>query len=161
MSTNSAPADNAPATQPVHWDLHYNVHLGSTWSRFMAGLVDQKILANACTTCNRVFVPPQAYCESCFEPVEKWLELPPEGTLEVFTVAWLGFTGGPKPPYAIGGIRLDGASTLLMHWVVGLDFEDAAGVRAQLPSGSRVRAVWAPERTGQILDIAHFEPAGS
>jgi uncharacterized protein len=149
---------NAPTTQPVHWDLRYDVHLGATWSRFMAGLRDQRILANRCTTCARVFVPPQAYCESCFEPTGEWLELAPEGTVEVFTVAWLGFKGGPKPPYIIGGIRLDGASTLLMHRIVGVDLSDPAKVRDGLPTGSRVRAVWSDERSGQILDIAHFEP---
>lgn len=147
-----------PATQPVHWDLHYDIHLGETWSRFMDGLREQRILANECGSCSRVFVPPQAYCESCFEPVTTWRELPPEGVLEVFTVAWHGFRGGPTPPYAIGGIRLDGASTLLMHWVVGAEFSDTGDVRAALPFGTRVRAVWSPERTGQILDIAHFEP---
>lgn len=149
---------DAPVTQSVHWDLHYDIHLGATWSRFMAGLRDRTILANKCSTCDRVFVPPQAYCESCFEPTAEWLELPAEGTLEVFTVAWLGFRGGPKPPYAIGGIRLDGASTLLMHWIVGVNFDDPTSVQSQLPIGTRVRAVWAEERSGQILDIAHFEP---
>ncbi len=49
--------------------------------------------------------------------------------------------------------------TLLMHYVSGLDFSDPAGIRAQLPRGSRVRAVWTEERSGQILDIAYFEPA--
>lgn len=150
-----------PITQAVRWDLTYDIHLGQTWSRFMAGLQDRRITATRCDACARVFVPPQAYCESCFEPATEWLDLPPEGTLEVFTVAWHGFTGGPTPPYAIGGIRLDGASTLLMHWVVGVDFDDPATVQTQLPLGTRVRAVWAPERTGQILDIAHFEPVGS
>lgn len=148
----------ASTTQPVHWDLHYDVHLGATWSRFMNSLKEQRILANKCPACDRVFVPPQAYCESCYQRTEDWIELAPEGVLEVFTVAWLGFRGGPKPPYAIGGIRLDGASTLLMHWVVGLDLEDLSAGGAQPLSGSRVRAVWAEERTGQILDIAHFEP---
>lgn len=148
-----------PTTQAVAWDLHYDIHLGATWSRFMQGLQDRQILANRCPACERVFVPPQAYCESCFERTDTWLELPQEGTLEVFTVAWHGFTGGPPAPYAIGGIRLDGASTLLMHWIVGVDFTDPSTVNAQLPTGTRVRAVWAEERSGQILDIAHFEPA--
>lgn len=149
-----------PATQAVHWDLHYDVHLGATWSQFMDGLRQQKILANGCTACARVFVPPQAYCESCHEPTGEWRELPAAGTLEVYTVAWHGFTGGPNPPYAIGGIRLDGASTLLMHWIVGPDFQPGADVRGTLPFGTRVRAVWAPQRTGGILDIAYFEPVG-
>lgn len=147
-----------PATQAVHWDLHYDIHLGQTWSRFMDGLRDGKILANECTACSRTFVPPQDYCESCFEATKDWRELSGEGTLEVFTVAWHGFTGGPKPPYAIGGVRLDGASTLLMHWITGVDFAPGVDVREALSFGTRVRAVWAPERTGSILDIAYFEP---
>jgi uncharacterized OB-fold protein len=144
-------------TQRVHWDLDYDVHLGRTWGRFMEGLTQQKILANSCPECSRVFVPPQAYCESCFVATEAWQELPPEGAVEVFTVAWQGYRGGPTPPYAIAGIRLDGASTLLMHYVNGLDLSDPSAVRAQLPPGTRVKAVWAQERSGQILDIAHFE----
>ncbi|MEU1953437.1 Zn-ribbon domain-containing OB-fold protein [Nocardia rhamnosiphila] len=147
-----------PITQSVHWDLHYDIHLGRTWGRFMEGLKEGRIWATRCAGCARVFVPPQAYCESCFEPIDKWQELGTEGTLEVFSVAWHGFTGGPTPPYAIGGIRLDGASTLLMHWIVGIDFDDPATVHKQLPLGTRVQAVWATERTGQILDITHFEP---
>ncbi|MCE3551127.1 Zn-ribbon domain-containing OB-fold protein [Pseudonocardia sp. RS11V-5] len=144
-------------TQRVHWDLNYDVHLGATWGRFMQGLTEQKILANKCPECSRVFVPPQAYCESCFVKTDEWLELPPEGVVEAFTVAWLGFRGGPKPPYAIAGIRLDGASTLLMHYVGGLDLGNPNTIREQIGPGTRVRAVWAEERTGQILDIAHFE----
>ncbi|MFE3188467.1 Zn-ribbon domain-containing OB-fold protein [Nocardia sp. NPDC059240] len=143
-------------TQRVHWDLNYDIHLGATWGRFMAGLTEQKILANKCPDCARVFVPPQAYCESCFVRTDEWLELPSEGVVEAFTVAWQSFRGGPTPPYAIAGIRLDGASTLLMHYVHGLDLSDPNAVRAQLPVGTRVGAVWAEERTGQILDIAHF-----
>lgn len=150
-------SSHGPRTQPVHWDLHYDIHLGATWSRFMQGLTEQRILANRCPECARVFVPPQAYCEACFVRTDEWCELPPEGRVEAFTVAWQGFRGGPTPPYAIAGIRLDGASTLLMHYVSGLDLTDPAGVRDQLPYGARVRAVWAPERTGQILDIAYFE----
>ncbi|SDU79251.1 Zn-ribbon domain-containing OB-fold protein [Gordonia westfalica] len=144
-------------TQRVHWDLDYDVHLGRTWGRFMQGLTEKKILANTCPECDRVFVPPQAYCEACFVATDEWRELPLEGEVEVFTVAWQSFRGGPTPPYAIAGIRLDGASTLLMHYVSGLDLTDPAGVSEQLTPGTRVRAVWADERTGQILDIAHFE----
>lgn len=145
-------------TQHVHWDLDYDIHLGETWGRFMNGLKEKKIYANTGGS-SKVYVPPMAYCEESFRPNDTWVELPGEGVLEVFTVVWQGFRGGPQTPYAIGGIRLDGADTLLMHYVVGLDFTDPAGIRSQLPKGSRVRAVWAEERSGQILDIAYFEPA--
>lgn len=149
--------DGSITTQRVHWDLNYDIHLGATWGRFMTGLVERKILASRCAECGRVFVPPQAYCESCFVRSGEWLELPPEGAVEAFTVAWQSFRGGPKPPYAIAGIRLDGASTLLMHYVRGLDLSTPGSVQDQLPPGSRVRAVWSERRTGQILDISHFE----
>ncbi len=145
-------------TQHVHWDLDYDIHLGETWGRFMNGLKEKKIYANTGGS-TKVYVPPMAYCEESFRPNDTWVELSGEGVLEVFTVVWQGFRGGPKTPYAIGGIRLDGADTLLMHYVSGLDFSDPAGIHAQLPKGSRVRAVWAEERSGQILDIAYFEPA--
>lgn len=150
---------STPATQQVHWDLTYDIHLGRTWGRFMAGLQQRQVLANRCPDCARTFVPPQAYCEACFVRTDEWLELPAEGVVEAFTVAWQGFRGGPQPPYAIAAIRLDGADTLLMHYVQGLDLSDPDAVRGQLPAGTRVRAVWSAERTGQILDIAHFEKA--
>lgn len=153
----SADAPGAgPVTQAVHWDLHYDVHLGATWGRFMQGLRERTILGNRCPECARTFVPPQAYCESCFVRTAQWVQLAPEGVVEAFTVAWQGFRGGPPAPYAIAGIRLDGASTLLMHYVQGLDLSDPAAIGDQLPPGTRVRAVWAEERSGQILDIAHF-----
>lgn len=155
MTTTEGPGESAvPTTEAVHWDLHYDIHLGATWSRFMVGLRQQQILATRCEGCGRVYVPPQAYCESCFTRADTWLTLPEEGTIEAFTVAYVGFTGGPTPPYAIAGIRLDGANTLLMHWLSGVDLTDAVPDL----TGTRVRAVWAPERTGRILDIAHFEP---
>ncbi|MFF0243134.1 Zn-ribbon domain-containing OB-fold protein [Rhodococcus sp. D-6] len=159
MSETTSTIDQAVTTTPVHWDLDYDIHLGQTWGRFMQGLREKKILANTGAKSTKVYVPPQAYCEDSFERNDEWVELSGEGDLVVYTVVWQGFRGGPKAPYAIGGIRLDGADTLLMHYIVGLDFSDPAGIRAQLPSGSRVRAVWAEERTGQILDISHFEPA--
>ena len=149
---------NTPVTQTVRWDLTYEIHLGSTWRRFMEGLREQRILANRCPECKRTFVPPQAYCESCYIRTNDWIELPPTGSLEVFTVVQHGFTGGPTPPYAVGGIRLDGADTLLIHLIAGLGSHDPATLRSRLPNGDRVKAVWAAERVGHILDINHFGP---
>lgn len=151
------PDTGSPFTQRVHWDLDYDIHLGQTWGRFMRGLQEQRILANRCPECSRTFVPPQAYCEACFVRTDQWLDLAPVGTVEAFTVAWQSFRGGPPPPYAIAAIRLAGADTLLMHYVGGLDYSDPDAVRGQLPAGTPVRAVWSEQRSGQILDIAHFE----
>ena len=156
MSTQSDARPATPTSEEVRWDLTFDIHLGATWGRFMAGLIDRTIYGTACGTCRRTSVPPQAYCESCFEPTDEWVELAQEGTIEAFTIAQLGFTGGPKPPYAIAGIRLDGADTLLMHWLSGFDLGDGGAGHDLV--GRRVRAVWADDRSGRILDIAHFVP---
>ncbi|SEA61959.1 MULTISPECIES: Zn-ribbon domain-containing OB-fold protein [unclassified Mycobacterium] len=147
-----------PALQHVRWEIDYDIHLGATWGRFMDGLREQRLLANRCPSCQRTFVPPQSFCEACFERTDEWLELDPVGEVETFTVVQQGFRGGPKPPYAVAAIRIDCASTMLMHFLGGIDLSDPAKVRDQLPEGRRVQAVWASERAGSILDIAHFAP---
>ena len=73
-------------------------------------------------------------------------ELTPEGVIEACTVAH-HLPGAP----AFGLIRLDGTSHALLHRL-----GDGA---ESLGPGARVRAVWRKERTGSILDIAHFAPA--
>lgn len=143
------------ATQHVHWDLDYEITLGATWSRFMDGLRDKRILGTRCARCERTFVPAQAFCEDCFEPASAWVELPDRGVLELHTVVRQGFVGGPAVPYAIGAIRLEGASTLLFHRLSGADLGDGSDASA-LAAGTPVRAVWASQRTGTILDIESF-----
>ncbi len=50
------------------------------------------------------------------------------------------------PVFAL--IRIDGASNVMLHRIAG----------QEVPApGQRVRAVWASERSGSILDIEHFE----
>lgn len=70
-------------------------------------------------------------------------ELVAEGVVEAVTVAH----HRPDSP-CYGLIRIDGASHAMLH---RLDFP--------LAVGSRVRAVWAPQRTGAITDILHFTAA--
>jgi uncharacterized OB-fold protein len=140
----------------VHWELDYKVRLGRAWSRFMRGLQEQKLLGSRCATCERVYVPPQSYCESCFVAIDDWLEVEPVGTLRTSTIVYQGFDGGPEAPYAVGAIELDGADSLLMHFIGGVDLGSQDEARAALRSGARVHAVWADERVGAITDIEHF-----
>lgn len=145
-------------THDVTWHIDYRIHLGEAWSRFFHGLVAGEIRATVCDSCNRTFVPPQSYCEHCFEPIDKWATVADVGTLHVATIVYRGFEGGPTPPYAVAGIQLDGADTLLMHHIGGIDLSDADAARAKLRRGLRVKAVWADERKGSIMDILHFVP---
>ena len=83
-------------THDVTWHIDYRIHLGETWSRFFHGLVAGEIRATVCTSCDRTFVPPQSFCEHCFEPVEKWTTVSTKGTLQVATIVYRGFEGGPR-----------------------------------------------------------------
>lgn len=140
----------------VYWNLHYRVRLGQAWSRFMRGLQDQKLLGSRCDACARTYVPPQQYCESCFAPITEWIELDPVGALHTSTIVYQGFEGGPSAPYAVGAIKIDGADSLFLHFLGGVDLSDQASARAQLKSGTRVHAVWAENREAAITDIEHF-----
>jgi uncharacterized OB-fold protein len=141
----------------VQWKLDYKVRLGKAWSRFMRGLQNEELLGTRCPSCERTYVPPQSFCESCFVAIDEWLALEPVGTLRASTIVYQGFEGGPEAPYAVGAIEIDGTNTLLMHFVGGIDLTDQTAARARLRDGTRVRAVWAADRSAAITDIEHFE----
>jgi uncharacterized protein len=141
---------------PVNWNLEYRLRVGKAWSRFMRGLAKRQLLASRCPQCARIYVPPKSYCETCFVPIEEWTELEPVGTLHAATIVYQGFEGGPKAPYAVGAILVDGADTMLMHFVSGVDLSVPDTARAALRVGTRVRAVWSDTSTESITDIASF-----
>lgn len=142
--------------QDVKWHLDYQVHVGRTWGRFLEGLRNGQILGTQCAGCDRVRVPAQSYCENCFREVTDWVELPDEGTLQAHTISYHEFQGSPPAPYALGAIQLDGATTVLMHQIGEIDLSSAEAARQRLRRGSRVKAVWAEDRKGHILDIQYF-----
>ena len=143
--------------QDINWKLDYKVRLGRAWSRFMRGLQDRTLLASHCTSCDRTYVPPQSYCESCYASIDEWHPVDPVGRLRAATIVYQGFEGSPEAPYAVGAINIDGTDSLLMHFVGGLDLSDSDTARRALHDGARVRAVWADERSAAITDIRHFE----
>jgi uncharacterized OB-fold protein len=61
-------------------------------------------------------------------------------------------------PFISAQIRLDGSDSGFIHQVAGIDLNDFDRVRETVKLGGRVRAVWNPEKRGNILDIAYFEP---
>jgi uncharacterized protein len=148
-----------PLYHDVHWEIDYRVRLGKAWSRFMRGLQQRELWASTCASCDRTFVPPQSYCEFCFQAIDEWSQLEPVGTLRASTIVYQGFTGGPRAPYAVGAIEIDGTTSLLMHFIGGVDLTDPDAARKSLSAGLRVKAVWAEDRTAAITDIRHFVPA--
>lgn len=129
---------------------------GVAGEAFFRALKDRgEFLASRCEGCHITYCPPRLFCERCFAELSPDATAGPEGTLESFTVGYAGVEGEPlDEPVTLGLVRLDGADTVLMHFLVDL------GDRP-LEMGIRVRAVLQPKakRAGSILDVKGFRPA--
>lgn len=128
---------------------------GDTGTKFFVSLRDdKKILALRCNSCAKVFIPPRKVCPDCFTDTGEWVEVSDEGTLLVFSVARRQFASIPKEkkvPVIFGLIKLDGATTALLHYLDEIKPED-------VEIGMRVKAVFAEDPKGNIHDISHFKP---
>ena len=145
----------APGAVEAAFDGRYRWDPGAAMGRFLDGLAEGTLLATVCPSCARTLVPPRAFCERCFRPIDDWVVVPDVGVVETYSrchVSWdMHELDEPRYPAVI---RLDGTSEGgFLHLLGGLDAEPTIGMR--------VAAVWRPpdERIGSILDIAWFGPA--
>ncbi len=122
---------------------------------FFKALKDRgELVGTRCQPCKQVYVPARAFCERCFAELTEQVTVKPEGALASFTFSHYDRDGRrTEAPQALALVRLDGATTVLLHRL--LRVADPARVRI----GARVRAVLKPKpkRTGSILDIEGFE----
>lgn len=121
---------------------------------FFSALKDKgQLVATRCQPCKQVYLPARAFCERCFAELTEKVTVKPEGTLSSFTFSTRDRDGQPlAAPEALALVRLDGATTLLLHRL--LNVADPSGIRI----GARVKVVIKPkaQRTGSILDIEGF-----
>ncbi len=100
-------------------------------------------------------MPARIFCESCFERLESnYVPVAKTGVVQTFTLSYETYDEQPKEtPTIVAAIALDGADTVLMHWLGEVDIDDCA-------IGMPVEAVFAPkaQRTGSILDVKYFRP---
>ena len=154
-SETLAPAERI--TIPGVWDFEYNYFAGDTASRFFNLLRnDGKIFGTKCPSCARVLVPARSYCDACFVATDEWVEVGPEGVLDIFSIVGTQFPGLPPPPFVMGYITLDGADTALLNHVTGIDLSNIDKAAFRLMERPRVRAKFKEEREGRITDF-HFE----
>lgn len=139
------------------WDLSYRHALGGTVQAFFKGLAEGRLLGRACPKCERVLVPPRAFCDRCYVNTEEWREVGPEGTIEMFTVVYEPFRGLPEPPYALAYVRPANADTALLGYVHNVPLEDVAVATRTLAIGTQVMTRFATQPTGTALDY-WFEP---
>jgi uncharacterized OB-fold protein len=132
----------------------YAWQAGETASRFLLSLREEKrFLGKKCSKCAKVLVPPRKNCPYCFVSTGDWVDVSDEGVVETFTIVRRDTGILPmEPPFAYAVIRLDGADTGLVHLLGEVE-------PGRIREGMRVKAVFAEERTGKMLDIAYFKPA--
>jgi uncharacterized OB-fold protein len=139
---------------PSRIRLPYTWHVGKVGSRFYQEIKDNcKIWGIKCTKCEWVFVPPRETCPRCYCDMREWVELSDTGTLLTYTVTRYSVPGiqPQKPPFALGIIKLDGASSGLVHLLGEVSLND-------ISVGMRVKAVFREARRGDYLDINYFKP---
>ncbi len=133
-------------------EYNYKRSLGPVLGRFFTGLRDGRI-EGVKTRTGRTLMPPAEYDPATGDATtDEWVEVGPGGVVESW--AWVSEPRRSHPldhPFAYALVKLDGADSALLH-VVEVDSE------SRMQTGMRVRAKWADERIGQIIDIASFVP---
>ncbi|WP_324792562.1 OB-fold domain-containing protein [Streptomyces cyaneofuscatus] len=136
---------------PLVVEFPFTRSLGPVQSAFLTGLRERTVLGVRADD-GTVLVPPVEYDPVTAGELRELVEVAATGT--VTTWAWNPSPRRDQPletPFAWVLVRLDGASTALLHAL------DAPGPDA-VHTGMRVRIRWAATRTGAITDIACFEP---
>ena len=144
-------------TIPGYWNFEYRYFAGRTASRFFTELRDhRRIMGTRSAKDGRVLVPARSFSDADYEATTEWVETGPGGVLEVFTIVGTKFPGLPDPPFVVGYVTLDGASTSILNHVAGLELSDLNKAAERLMRRPRVKAVFKEQREGRITDF-HFE----
>jgi len=127
---------------------------GVAMSRFLVELKNGRIMGTKCLGCRRVMLPPRMFCELCYMPTDKWVELKDRGSVRTFCITRVKWDASRvEEPFLPIVVELDGGKrgTALMHVVKGLE-------PSEMKVGLRVKALWKPpeERIGAITDIGNF-----
>jgi uncharacterized protein len=129
----------------------YQRSLGPVTGAFMTALTEKRILGSPCR--DAVLVPPMEWDPASGAALtDPLIEVGPAGTVESWT--WVPVPSVQHPldrPFAFAYIRLDGATTPLLHAV-------DVGSSSEMSNGMRVAPRWRGTRIGHITDIYCFVP---
>lgn len=127
----------------------YKRSLGPVIGTFMTALTEKRILG--IRNGEAVLVPPSEWDPATGAALAAdFVEVGPAGTVEAWT--WVPAPSEQHPldrPFAFAFIRLDGATTPLLHAV-------DAGSASAMADGARVAPRWRGTRVGRLDDIACF-----
>ncbi len=140
---------------------------GPVMGKFLSALKEKKILAIKCPVCGRLQLPPREVCAVCRVRNDEWVEIGPKGEMRMMEYSYYAspdpLTGESREtPYGAAGILLDGCKGEEVFWhLIRPDQLDKVKMGmvmdGQVTRGSRLRPVWAENRTGNIEDIKYFE----
>ncbi len=141
----------ASLTAPHRLAYTYKRSLGPVLSKFFTGLRDKQLFGIRRAD-GSVLMPPKEYDPETGDALSELVRVADAGV--VTSWAWVHAPRARQPlprPFAYALIRLDGASTSMLHVV-------DAGSESRMKTGMRVRARWAEQTTGAIGDITAFVP---
>ena len=108
--------------QPYHIDY---IHSYGQDTPFFAGLANKKLLGSKCSGCGYVMATPKGNCIECGAHTD-WIEFKQEAKLHAFTVCHFGAEAFlPECPFILGLVELEGANTLFLTRILGLDTKEA------------------------------------
>jgi uncharacterized OB-fold protein len=130
---------------------------GPVMGKFLNAFKEKRILANKCTQCGRLQLPPREICAECRVRVTEWVEVGPEGVIATPDITYYAspdpLTGETREtPYISAHFLLKGCKDheTLWHELKMTDFD-------KVKRGAKVRPVWSEKRVGAITDIQYFE----
>lgn len=129
----------------------YRRSVGPVIGTFLAGLKEERILGSR-TASGAVLVPASEFDPATGDTLTEMCDVSDAGTVTSWT--WVAEPRAKHPlqkAFAWGLIRLDGASTSMLHAI-------DAGEASRMATGMRVKARWREQRTGMITDIECFVP---
>jgi uncharacterized OB-fold protein len=157
MTTHSATditVTEEPAFYEQTWDLSYRHALGTTVGGFLNGLREKRLLGRRCPTCARVLFPARSFCDRDHVATTDWIEVAPQGVLEMFTIVYEAFPGmRVPPPYVLAYALLDGADTAIVGYLKSIDLIDASAAAAQLQGKPRVVVKFTEKPVGEVTDF--------
>jgi len=139
---------------PSEWNLSWKYAAGEVGNKYIAELRDNaRIFATRCIKCNRIFLPPQAYCERCFIWIkDNWVELQPKATLKAFTIVTEAFGGHKEPPFVMGYFKVDKADTNIPNFLENVDLSNIEEARKKIKVGMPIDMIFKEHRVGNEQD---------
>jgi len=147
-----------------HVKSDYSWDAGIAMGTYLEGLKQGKLVGIRCPECRRTLVPPRAFCELCFRPLDEWVELSDTGRINTYSVSYVNWDASRRQtPEIPAVVEIDGASRgmAILH-LIGDAGDTLDAITSRLKIGTAVQAVWKPpdEREGAITDIRYFRPVG-